>query len=323
MNTELKIVKEEKYGFFNKIFYSIAKPSKYGDMAMLGLKKACSYLILLIAIIAIILSVLATYNVKKIISVGTDYINNNISDFSFKNYELLSNEEIILTNHEITDFFAYSIIINTNLSIEEAKEKYKDIDSGYNIVILLKNNFLIMNKDSKAFLEYSYEDSMKNYGIENDKEYKKEDVVSYFNNTSPASYIFQYFSLYFITYFIVFMIDVIVVVLLGFIIKSVLKKKMSKHELGEYAIYSITPSVLIFLIYLTVNFFTNFAISYFEFIILAISIIYMFLAINNRKNDKFDLNSENKENKTSETVVNETILENQKELPNSNEKEHK
>lgn len=308
MNTELKVVKEEKYGFFNKVIYSISKPSKYEDMAKLGLKKACSYLMLMLAIIAIILAGFTTYNTQKIISTGTNYIKNNVPDIWFKNYELTSNEESILTNKEITDIFSYSIIIDTNISVDEAKEKYKDINSEYNIAVLLRNDFLIINSNTKEVLEFKYEDSLKNYGIENDKEYTNQDIISYFNSASPVAYMFQYFSLYLITYFFVFLVEVIVIAVLGIVIKLALKKQMTKHELAEYAIYSTTAPIVMFLVYLVINFFTNFTVKYLEFIILAISLIYMFIAIKSKKND-ISKECDNGDKKINENESSDTVIE--------------
>ena len=50
-----------KINFFKKIWYSIAKPSKYEDLRKQGVGKAVKYFFSIVCILALIVAIIATF----------------------------------------------------------------------------------------------------------------------------------------------------------------------------------------------------------------------------------------------------------------------
>ena len=79
---ELKLV------FFKKVWYSITKIEKYPDMAAEGFGRAISYLVKIIAILAVILCLGMVYQTHNIIKEGISYLQNEFPEFSYKDGNL-------------------------------------------------------------------------------------------------------------------------------------------------------------------------------------------------------------------------------------------
>ena len=94
-----------KKGFFKKVWYSITKIEKYGEMATEGVGRALSYLSKLTIILAIALSVWVTYQTSNSIKQAMQYIQNDFPEFSYKDGSLKveSEEPITIENDTINE----------------------------------------------------------------------------------------------------------------------------------------------------------------------------------------------------------------------------
>ena len=119
--------------FTKKLWWSIGNIGKYDEMLIQGLKKASKYFVGLIAIMALILSIVGSYiqgvEVQKI----QKYIDENVPKFKIENtakegeeakYKLnIENDEaIILDNQDFINAFKSIIVVNVNLKEKEAIE---------------------------------------------------------------------------------------------------------------------------------------------------------------------------------------------------------
>ena len=89
--------KELKKGFFKKVYYSIFKLEKYGEMSAEGVGRAVKYLLKLSLILAIIISLGTLYQVNQLAKKGVDFLENQVGEFTYKdgNLKLENNEPII------------------------------------------------------------------------------------------------------------------------------------------------------------------------------------------------------------------------------------
>ena len=77
--------------FFKKVWYSITKFEKYPEMATEGLGKAVKYLIILSAFVTVFMAIGSTLSIRNMVFQLSDYINNNIPEFSYENGEIQVN----------------------------------------------------------------------------------------------------------------------------------------------------------------------------------------------------------------------------------------
>ena len=86
----------QKMGFFKKVWYSIDKIEKYGELAAEGFPRAISYLFQIIIILAIVGASAASYQTKIVIDNIIQFMQNEIPDFTYTNNELkFETDEVI------------------------------------------------------------------------------------------------------------------------------------------------------------------------------------------------------------------------------------
>ena len=78
----------QKLGFFKKIWYSIDKIEKYGEMSAQGFPRAISYLFQIIIILALIVAGTTLYQTKNAINKVAQFVKDEIPNFTYSDNEL-------------------------------------------------------------------------------------------------------------------------------------------------------------------------------------------------------------------------------------------
>ena len=111
----------QKLGFFKKIWYSIDKIEKYGEMSAQGFPRAISYLFQIIIILALIVAGTTLYQTRNAINKVAQFVKDEIPNFTYSDNELkLENNEVITKEQE----YLGKIIIDTNTENQEEVDKY-------------------------------------------------------------------------------------------------------------------------------------------------------------------------------------------------------
>ena len=283
-----------KINFFKKLWYSIARPSKYEKLRNLGIGKAIQYFFSLISILAIVLAIIAAFLQIKVVNNAIAYLDEKIPEFTFKENKLtLENADAtILDDEKIISYLGNKIVINSLIKKEDAINQYKDLATENNKVLIFLNEeyVLISNK-------YNPE-SENNEGIENKKysevsskfitdtsyEYSKKDLIEYLKErTTYTYYIAQFFVIYFgFTTFRYF----IYIVLIAASLWLVTKLSKSKWTLGEAimnTIYASTLSMVVYVLYLIISYFTGLIIPIVDIISIFFIFTYLYLLVWKRK----------------------------------------
>ena len=279
-----------KINFFKKLWYSIARPSKYEKLRDLGIGKAIQYIFSLISILAIVLAIIAAFLQIRVVNNAIAYLDEKIPEFTFKENKLtLENADAtILDDEKIISYLGNKIVINSLIKKEDAINQYKDLATENNKVLIFLNEeyVLISNK-------YNPE-SENNEGIENKKysevsskfitdtsyEYSKKDLIEYLKErTTYTYYIAQFFVIYFgFTTFRYF----IYIVLIAASLWLVTKLSKSKWTLGEAimnTIYASTLSMVVYVLYLIISYFTGLIIPIIDIISIFFIFIYLYLLV--------------------------------------------
>ena len=276
--------KKEEYknlkgmGFFKKVKYSIVNIEKYPEMATEGLGKALSYIAKLVVILAIILSVWTLMQTNQMIREGITYLQNEFPDFSYNEGVLTVNSEEVIT---IENEQFGKIIVDTKTDSEETINQYINSINEYGVgALILKNRVVLKNVTMVGEVSYNYKESFDSINLTT---FNKQDVVNYVTGGQINSLYFSIFITLFIYSFSMYFINTIwyaiIISLVGYFTMIMLKMKMRYVAIFNMAIYALTLSTILNIIYLIVNMLFNFTIEYFSIMYVTVATIYLLAAI--------------------------------------------
>lgn len=273
-------VTELKMGFFKKVWYSITKIEKYPDMAAQGFGRAINYLLKIVAILAIILCLGMVYQTYNLIGEGVNYLKNEFPEFSYIEGKLDIESEDIMKISEQNSITGYTII-DTKTEDEQEINKYineiQEVGSG---LIVLKDKVILKNSAVVGTINYEYKEVFEQIGI---TQFTKQDVINYANSSKIISLYVSVFLTIFIYSFIMYMLttlsNAIFLSVFGWITTWIAKIKMRFVATFNMAVYALTLSVILNMIYIAINIFIDFNIEYFQVMYVSVAAIYLVAAI--------------------------------------------
>lgn len=305
--------KSYKKNFFKKVKISVLNIEKYPELAVEGVTKAITYLLKLIAIFVVVLSISMIMTVSKNIKEAIRYVDKEFPDFSYNEGKLdvKSEDKIDIDKNE---YFG-KIIIDTKNENEEEKNKYIDeISKSGTGILILKDKMIMRSPVNLGTTTFEYKDLMGQIGV---TEFTKEDVINYVNGKTIYN---LYLSLFivifmygFIIYFINTLLNVILLSLFGNLAGMLSKVKMKYAAIFNMSIYSVTLPIILNIIYVIINMFTEFKIEYFDVMYIAVATIYLFAAIFMVKDDLIKQQIELMKIKKVQDEVRKELLEKEKE----------
>ena len=299
-------------GFFKKVKYSIFNIEKYPEMATEGIGKALSYIAKLVVILAVVLSIWTLYQTYQMINEGTNYLENEFPDFSYSEGTLTVNSEeaLIFENEQFG-----KIIVDTNTDSEETINQYLNQINEYGTgALILKNRVVLKNITMIGEVSYNYQESFNSINL---TEFNKQDVVNYVQNGEINSlYLSVFISLFiysFAMYFINTLWYAIIIAMVGYFTMWILKMKMRYVAVFNMAIYALTLSTILNIIYLIVNILFNFTIEYFSIMYVTVATIYLLAAIFILKTDLMKKQAEVMKIVEAQQIVKKELEEQEKE----------
>ena len=276
-----KTEKEEKMnkGFFKKIWYSINKIEKYPELSAEGLGRAIIYLMTLVLIIGAISSFATVYRTSLKVKEVAKYIDEKIPELTYKEDTLqVGAEEAIIDENENFG----KIIVDTKTDDEQQINQYiEETSDEENAVIILKNKLMLKQSGTNGTTDYNYKDLFGQMGI---TEFNKQSLLDYLNGNGIMNLYFNLFaSLLIYSSFVIYLINllfyIIIISIFGYLATMILKLKIRYVAIFNMAIYAITLPALLNIIYIAINAFYPYQISYFEVLYALIASIYIMAAI--------------------------------------------
>ena len=253
---------------------------KYPEMATEGVGRAISYLFKIVAILAVVLSIWMTYESYEAVRNGVEYLQNEFPTFSYQDGTLLvETEEPIVIEAEQSG--VGKIVVDTKTDSEEQINQYlNEIGSNESGIVVLKQKVLVKTPGVAGSISYDYQQILGNMQI---TQFNKQDVINYANSNQIITLYISMFITIFIysimMYFITTLWYVVMISIVGYITAWLLKIKMRYVAVFNMSVYAITLSVLLNVIYLIINMFIPFTITYFQVMYVAIATIYLIAAI--------------------------------------------
>ena len=307
-------------GFFKKVKYSIFNIEKYTEMATEGIGNTLSYIAKLVMILAIVLSVWTLYQTYQMINEGTSYLENEFPNFSYSDGTLTVNSEEVIT---IENEQFGKIIVDTNTDSEETINQYLNQINEYGVgALVLKNRVVLKNITMIGEVSYNYQESFNSINL---TEFSKQDVVNYVQNGEINSIYFRVFISLFIYSFAMYFINTlwyaIIIGIVGYFTMWMLKMKMRFVAVFNMAIYALTLSTILNILYLIINMLFNFTIEYFSIMYITVATIYLLAAIFILKTDLMKKQEEVMKIVEAQQIVKKELEEQEKE--NEKEKEER
>lgn len=313
--------------FFRKIWYSISKFEQYPEMAAEGFGRAIKYLITLTAIVSIFLMIVSILQVKTLIRDIAQYINENIPEFSYAdgNLSIEIEEPIVIDN--INEIGIDQIIINTLVETDEQKQQFEKDNLTDGIKIFLFKDEIIFKtqiKDAENIRQsYTYDDFISNYVDKNIERFNKTEFVLFLTSGKMSIFYIQYAGALFIYLLIInimiALLDSFEIAILGAITSAMVKIRMRFAAIYNMAIYSLTLSMILNILYIIINYFTGFTITCFQVAYITIAYICLAATIFIIKDDFIQKMKEVENIKKEQLKVREEIKEEQKKKEKDNE----
>lgn len=271
---------EKKISFWKRIAISIKDFEQYAELAASDIKTTIIYIIKLIAIFTAVVTLIFVYNMSKQINGVRNYIENEISEISYKEglLQVSNNESIIIENKET--LFNMVIIDTSEVEKQRENEYIEKMEGTTNAILFLKDKIMLKAGVSNAIVSYSYSEIAQTYGIDNfDKSY----IIEQFSGNNIASlYIIMFmiaFFYLFIIYFINMILNILLLAAIGYFTAIILRLRLRYIAICNMAAYSLTLPIILNIIYVILNEFTGLYIEYFDIMYVAISYIYIIAAI--------------------------------------------
>lgn len=313
--------KVEKNNFLKKAWYSITKFEQYPTMAMEGLKRAIKYLAILMAIVSIFIMINSLLELKELMVDVANYIQNNIPEFSYSDGTLNLQTEDTMVIEELKDAGIDRLVINTIAENDEQKSVIENKCVVNGITVFLFKDQLIfeakMEENEIVRQTYTYSEFIATYTGENIESFDKASLIQYMTSEKMTIFYIRFGVAIFIYLLIinisVGLLDVLEIALLGWITTSVARIRMKFVAIYNMAIYSLTLPIVLKLLYIILNYFTDFTITYFQVAYITIAYIYLAASIFILKDDFIKKMQEVEKIKQEQLKVRKEIEEEQEE----------
>lgn len=282
-------MEREKLSFFRKVKTSIIDFDGYQDLAAEKISRTILYIILLIVIFSIIISATYTFQFSKMLDNVKNYINNEISEIKYENYELsiTTNDGSEISEIDVDDIINAKIIINTQTTDEnKIQESIDEIETQKNGILILKDKIIIKNEFSSNLLEYSYKSISEQYNI---NKIDKNEIINILSGQQMINFMIMLFGTIFIYMFIMYLsnilIDILLFAVLAYIVTRLAGLRLKYSAIYNIASYSLTLPLILNMIYFVVNSLTGFTIEYFRIMYNGVASIYIITSILMIKSD--------------------------------------
>ena len=308
-----------KIGFFQKVWYSITNFEKYPIMAVEGLKRAIKYLIMLTAIVTIFITIGSLIQLKLLISDFAKYVDENIPQFSYVDGKLNMEIEDSILIEDVEEVGIDRIVINTLLETDEQKEQIEKENLKGTTVFLFKDEIILksqIEENQTIRQTYTYSDFVTSYTGQYVEKFEKTEFVKYLTsdkmNTLYLSYGTTMFIYMLIVNILVALLDALEIAILGLITMTIVRIKTKFVAIYNMAVYSLTLPMILNILYIVINYFTNFTITYFQVAYITIAYIYLAATIFILKDDVIKKMQEVEQIKQEQLKVREEIEKQEK-----------
>lgn len=266
-----------KKGFFKKVYYSIFKLEKYGELSAEGVGRALGYLFKISLIVALTISICTLFKINSFKQKGIDFLNEQVGEYTYSNGILKVEKEEPIRAPSST--FG-EIIVDTKVQTEEDVNKYINSLEEKKGILVLRDRILVKGVLGDGTVNYIYENTLKDLNV---KELNKQQTIDFLNGPemwkifAVAFAIVMVYATTVVLFPIVF--NAIILCIFGYVVSFIARAKLRFAAIFNLAVYALTLSILLNTIYIIINMTTGFTIKYFQVMYIGVAVIYIIAAI--------------------------------------------
>lgn len=269
--------KEYKKSFFKKLYYSIFKLEKYGELSAEGVGRALGYLFKLSIVVAIIISIGTIIKINNLKQKGIDFLNDQIGEFSYSNgvIKLEKDEPFRAPSTTFSE-----VIVDTKAISEEQINQYLNSFEAKKGILVLRDKILVKGLLGDGAITYTYDKTLKDLNI---TELNKQQAIDYLNGPEMWKIYGVAFAIIvlFLTGFILvpIVLNAIILSIFGYLVTFIARVRMRYAAVFNLAVYSLTLSILLNTIYIVIKMLSGFTMKYFQVMYIGVAVIYLIAAI--------------------------------------------
>ena len=274
-------MKQKKVGFFKRVKKAITNFDEYKIFAEEKVSVSIKYLLKLMFIFVILITIGITIRLTNEANKAIQIFREECPDFKFEDNNLIIESD---NKHFIKgdEYGFFGLIIdsenNSLTDVENANEYQR-------VIAILKDKLVIKSVDNVES-SITYEQLSQEYDINN---VNKQTILNFLSSENMTKLYMIFVVLSIIYLFIIYVIQVILDVLLlsviGFLLSKIIGIEFKYKSIFNMSVYSLTLSIVLYMIYIIVNLFTGFEIKYFTIAYNAIAYIYIITAMLMIKSD--------------------------------------
>ena len=282
-------MEQKKIKFFKRLKDAIFNFDEYKTFAQEEFSVSRKFLLKLIILISIIITITLTFKLLNTINKTKLYITEQIPEFK-------TEDNILVIDGEEKEFSwqleGILIVLNSNV---ENIEEIQEANDYRNIIAILKDKIVIEVENGMERV-LTYKEINETEEIEKTSLINKQNILEALSNDNILKICLMFFIIVLIVAFIALslqiVIDLLLLSLIGILLNLILRTKLKYKSVFGISIYSLTLSIILYMIYIVVNVLTGFVIVYFDLAYRAISYIYIITALLIIKSDIIKQNME-------------------------------
>lgn len=276
--------------FFVRLKNAIFNFDEYKEFSQEKLSISIKFLLKLIILVSIIITIILTFKLLDTINKTKLFIAEQIPEFR-------TEDNILIIDGENKEFFieqfnGMAIVLNSNA---ENVEEIQEANNYKNIIAILKDKIVIKIENGMERV-ITYEEINETEEIEETNLINKQNILEALssNNILKIGLMFLVIVLFvaFIAFSLQIVVDLLLLSLIGFLLNLILGIKLKYKSIFSISVYSLTLSIVLYMIYIVVNILTGYVIIYFDLAYRAISYIYIVTALLIIKSDIIKQNME-------------------------------
>lgn len=276
-----KEMKPKKIRFFKRAKDAIFNFDEYKTFAQEKISISIKYFLKFVLFFSIAMATILIIKTVSTVNKIVIFIENECPEFGFEGNELIvqgENKEFEIGTKEKS----FGIVVNSE------KENISDVPKAndYEFAIVFLKNKIAFNNEELSNTIILYEGLNQIYSLNNINKQKVIEIL--LNNRMLNGYMISFGLIVlssFIIYSIEFILEILILSLIGFLITQIIGIKLKYKPIFNISVYSLTLSILLYIIYSGVNILTGFEIIYFGVAYRAISYVYLITAILIMKSD--------------------------------------
>ena len=267
-------MEQKKPRFFKRLKDAVFNFDEYRTFAEEKLSISIRYLFKLMLLFSLMITLFYTIKATDTIKKAKNYIKNEMPDFKLEENTLIIEGE----NKKITAGFDQYIGIVVNSETQDI-EQTEEINNYKRVIAFLKDKIVIKDENGmQNVMTYNSLNENNELGIKN-----KQDLINALssNKMIPIYLIFIAISIayIYITFTLQILLDIVLISLVGFILSRIIGIRIKYEKIFSISVYSLTLSIILYMIYVFSNLLLNFNIVYFDIAYRLIAYIYLITAL--------------------------------------------